>query len=277
MARPLALALLQTRPRPDFASALDEARPLLERAAGEGAELILLPEYCGGLRTEAGALRPPAAPEEEHPVLDALRAEAAGRGLWVLVGSVAVPGPDGRLLNRSLLIDAAGRIAARYDKIHMFDIALSETELYRESATVAPGERAVVADTPWGRLGLSICYDLRFPALYRALAQAGAEMLAIPAAFTRKTGEAHWRVLNRARAIECGAVVVAPCAIGPVAGGGESYGRSLVVGPWGEILAEGGDAPGVVHARIDLDAVAEARRRIPSLTHDRPFTLERAS
>ena len=149
---------------------------------------------------------------------------------------------------------------------------LSPTQQYRESAVVAPGEHAVVVDTPWGRLGMTICYDLRFPQLYRTLAQAGAEILTVPAAFTKVTGEAHWHVLNRARAIENGAVVVAPCAVGPVPGGGAAYGHSLVVSPWGEVLADGGDGVGYVVTTVDLDSVATARGRIPSLGHDRPFS-----
>jgi predicted amidohydrolase len=195
----------------------------------------------------------------------------------MLAGSLAVAGLGGRIRNRGFVIDDAGRVAARYDKIHLFDVTLSATEAYRESAAVAPGDRAVVCDMPLARLGLSICYDLRFPQLYRALARAGAEILTVPAAFTRTTGEAHWHVLNRARAIETGAFVVAPCAVGPVPGGGESYGHSLVVDPWGEVLADGGTEPGVVMTEIDLDRVGEARRRIPSLGHDRPYRLETAA
>ena len=271
MPRPLHVACLQTRPMPDFASACDEALRLAETAAGRGAEFLLLPEYCGGLVTEGAAIRAPAAPEAEHPVVRALADFAAARGVWVMVGSVAVPGPGGRILNRGLTLDAQGRIVARYDKLHMFDIRLSETEVYRESASVAPGDRAVLVPTPWGPVGHTICYDLRFAQLYRSLAQAGAAMLAVPAAFTAKTGAAHWHVLNRARAIENGAFVLAPCAWGPVPGGGAAYGHSLIVGPWGEVVADAGEGEGVISAVIDLDAVAEARGRIPSLTHDRPF------
>jgi predicted amidohydrolase len=258
---------------PDFASAEAEALRLATEATEQGAGFLALPEYCGGLRSEAGAFDPPAAPEDTHPVLAALRGFAAERAVPVLVGSLAIAGPGGRIRNRGFLIDGSGAVCARYDKIHLFDVRLSDRETYEESRLVAPGDSAVVADMGFARIGLSICYDLRFGALYRALAQAGAEVLAVPAAFTRTTGEAHWHVLNRARAIENGAFVVAPCAIGPVPGGGESYGHSLVVDPWGEVVADGGDAPGVVLAEIDLDRVAEARGRIPSLGHDRPFAL----
>lgn len=277
MPRPLHVACLQTRPMPDFASALAEAMPLAEEAVGRGARFLLLPEYCGGLVTEGAAIRAPAAPEASHPVVRALAAFAAERRVWVMIGSVAVPGPAGRILNRGLTLDDQGRIVARYDKLHMFDIRLSETEVYQESASVAPGDRAVNVATPWGLVGHTICYDLRFPHLYRELAQAGAEVLAVPAAFTARTGAAHWHVLNRARAIENGAFVLAPCAWGPVPGGGAAYGHSLIVGPWGEVIADGGEGPGVVSAEIDLEAVAEARRRIPSLTHDRPFSAPAAA
>jgi predicted amidohydrolase len=271
VARPLDIACLQTRPMPDFASALAEALGLAETAADAGAGLLALPEYCGGLRTEDGAFAPPAAPEAEHPVVAGLAGFAIARRVWIAVGSVAVPGPDGRVLNRSLLIDPDGRIAGRYDKIHLFDVELSAREIYRESARVAPGHAAVVTRAPFARIGHTICYDLRFPGLFRDLAQAGAEMILVPAAFTQRTGEAHWHVLNRARAIENGAFVIAPCAVGPVEGGGASYGHSLIVSPWGEVIADGGEEPGVAQATIDLDQVAEARGRIPSLRHDRAY------
>ena len=176
-------------------------------------------------------------------------------------------------MNRGFMIDDSGRIAGRYDKIHLFDIQLSETQVYRESATVEPGAQAVVHDTPYARIGHTICYDLRFPGLFRELAQAGSEVLACPAAFTKPTGQAHWHILNRARAIENTCFVVSACAIGPIEGGGESYGHSLVVGPWGDVIADGGEIPGVVHARLDLDLVGEAAGRIPSLEHDRDFAL----
>jgi predicted amidohydrolase len=271
MSRSLSVACLQTRPMPDFGTAIDEALGLARRAVADGAELLCLPEYCGGLATEGGAVRPPSAPEEGHPVLAALRQCAAEAGVWIQVGSVAVDGPDGRIANRGFLYDGEGALRGRYDKIHMFDVQLSEAEVYRESAFVSPGTEAVIEETPWGRIGHTICYDLRFPHLYRDLAHAGAEILTVPAAFTQKTGEVHWHVLNRARAIENGAFVVAACAHGAVPGGGEAYGHSLIVDPWGTVLADGGEGPGVAFARIDLDAVAEARAKIPSLSHDRDY------
>jgi len=261
---------------PDFQSALDEAIPLAEAAVQAGADILLLPEYCGGLASDGPALVPPSASETEHPVLTAFCAFAESRKVWVLLGSIAVDGPTGKIINRGFMIDDQGQIRGRYDKIHLFDVQITKTEIYRESTVVEAGNQAVVYDTPFGRIGHTICYDLRFPHLFRELAQAGAEIICVPAAFTRRTGEAHWHVLNQARAIENGVFVVAPCAIGKIAGGGESYGHSLVVSPWGDIVADGGTLPGVVHATIDLDEVAEARSRIPSLRHDRSFAGARA-
>lgn len=257
---------------PDFASALAEALPLAGAAAAAGAEMLFLPEYCGGLRSEGPAFAPPSAPEAEHPVLAALQGFAAGHGIWVNIGSIAIDGPDGRIVNRGFMLDPEGSIRGRYDKIHLFDVRLSETEVYAESARVGPGAAAVVHETPRARIGHTICYDLRFPALYRSLARAGAEILICPAAFTQKTGTAHWHVLNRARAIENTRFMVSACAIGPVPGGGAAYGHSLVVGPWGEVLADGGDLPGLVQARIDLDEVPATAARIPALGHGRPFS-----
>ncbi|MEL7258255.1 MAG: carbon-nitrogen hydrolase family protein [Pseudomonadota bacterium] len=273
MPRPLDIACLQTRPMPDFQSALDEAMPLAKAAVKAGADILFLPEYCGGLKTEGAAVSPPSAPETSHLFLQAMREFARDAQVWINLGSIAVDGPDGRIINRGIMLDDTGQIRGRYDKINMFDIQLSETEVYRESAKVAPGDCAVIHDTPFARIGHTICYDLRFPDLWRSLAKAGAEILICPAAFTKKTGEAHWHVLNRARAIENTRFVISPCAIGPVPGGGESYGHSLVINPWGEVIADGGTIPGVVQARIDLDQVAETEARIPSLTNEQPFTL----
>ena len=271
--REVRIGCVQTRPLATFDEAIEEACRLSRDAVADGAELVCLPEYCGGLKSENGLFAPPTAPEARHPVLDALRSFARDHRVWTLIGSIAVDGPGDRLVNRGYLIDDGGDIQARYDKIFLFDVDLSPTQQYRESAVVAPGEHAVLADTPWGRLGMTICYDLRFPQLYRTLAQAGAEILAVPAAFTKVTGEAHWHVLNRARAIENGAVVVAPCAVGAVPGGGAAYGHSLVVSPWGEVLADGGEEAGHVVTTVDLDSVATARGRIPSLRHDRLFSV----
>ena len=273
--RLLNIACLQTSPQPDFQTALDQALSLAEEAATSGAEFIATPEYCGGLKTKGSSFAPPSAPEASHPVLKGLRAFAKDKSRFVLIGSIAIDGPDNKILNRSFLLDKEGNIVSRYDKIHMFDINLSEQQSYRESATVHGGHNAVLCQTPFAKIAQTVCYDLRFPNLYRELSQSGAEILLVPAAFTQKTGEAHWHILNRARAIENGAFVVAPCAIGEVAGGGASYGHSLIINPWGEILADGGDQVGVVRAVIDLDEVATARQRIPSLSHDRSFTLKK--
>ncbi|MCP5075978.1 MAG: carbon-nitrogen hydrolase family protein [Rhodobacteraceae bacterium] len=275
MQRLLNIACLQTSPKPDFGQALDEALGLAKAAVAAGAQFVALPEYCGGLATQDGAFAPPFTCEEDHLVLRGLRVFAADNKVWMLIGSIAIAGVNGKIINRSLLVNNQGEITARYDKIHLFDVRLSDTEVYRESERIEPGNSCIVAETPFGRVGLSICYDLRFPHLYRDMAQAGAEILFIPAAFAKTTGQDHWHVLNRARAIENGAFVVAPCAIGSVSGGGESYGHSLIVSPWGEIIADGGDEPGVVQATIDLGNPAATRKRIPSLSHDRPYRLVR--
>jgi predicted amidohydrolase len=276
MTRILNVACLQTKPQPDFETALAEALALAETAVASGAELLCLPEYCGGLKTDGAAFAPPFAAEAEHPVLTGLRDFAAKRGVDILIGSIAVQGRGKKFNNRSYYIDRSGEIISRYDKIFLFDVNLSPTEVYRESDRVEPGNRAIVADTRFGRIGHSICYDLRFAQLYRDLAQAGAEILFCPAAFAVPTGRAHWHVLNRARAIENGAYMISPCAIGAVSGGGASYGHSLIVNPWGEIVADGGEIAGVSMAQIDLDLVAQTRARIASLTHDRKYAPTQA-
>lgn len=273
MPRPLRIACLQTRPMPDMKAALGEALPLAEAARENGAQILFLPEYCGGLQSDGASLTPPHADEDSHAFLSAFRQFAAEQGVWVMLGSIAVTADDGRIINRGYLIDDKGLVTGTYDKIHLFDVQISESEVYRESDTIEPGSSAVLHSTPFGQIGHTICYDLRFPHLYRELAHKGAEMLTCPAAFTKRTGEAHWHVLNRARAIENGCYMISPCATGAVPGGGESYGHSLVVDPWGAVVADGGTAPGIVCVDIDLDAVAEARNRIPSLRHDRAFNL----
>jgi predicted amidohydrolase len=261
-------------------SATADAAPNIERAAryiGEaraaGAVLVCLPEYFGGVRSDGPRYIPTTWPEETHPVLRAVRDAARNNRAWVLAGSLGVTAPGGRVVNRAYVISDAGAIEARYDKIHLFDVELGNGDGHRESATITPGSQAVVAATPWGGLGLSICYDLRFPALYQSLVRGGAEMLAIPAGFTRLTGEAHWHVLARARAIETGSYVLAPCQNGTLEGGGECFGHSLIVDPWGAILADGGEGEGFIVAKIDTAKVAEARRRIPALSNERAFTV----
>jgi len=239
------------------------------QAGQGGATILFTPEMSGLLDRDRERAADHIVAEEDDPVLLAVREAAAASDVWVQLGSLAIRRPDGRFANRAFLLDDAGTIRARYDKLHLFDVDLPTGERWRESASYAPGDSAVVADTPAGALGLSICYDLRFPALYAALAQAGATILAIPAAFTRPTGEAHWQVLLRARAIEAGAFVVAAAQCGVHADGRATYGRSLVVDPWGEVLLDGGEAPGLGFADLDPARVAAARARIPVLVHRR--------
>jgi predicted amidohydrolase len=276
MPRTLTVACIQNNASADHEANIEAALRMSREAVARGAELICLPEYFSGFGSKDGLLDLPAFPEAHHAALSAFRAEAKRQRRWFHLGSIAVKLTDGRIANRGFVLDPDGAILARYDKIHLFDVDLGPGKIYRESATIAPGNEAVVADTPWGGLGLSICYDLRFAALYRALAHGGAVMLTCPAAFTRTTGEAHWHVLNRARAIEHGAFMIAPCQYGTFPGGGEAYGHSLIVDPWGTVLADGGAGEAVVTAAIDLDAVAEARRKIPALRHDRSFRHEAA-
>jgi deaminated glutathione amidase len=273
MTRKFTAACIQNSATPDIAGDIATCLRLIERAAAAGARLAALPEYCVGLETRNGLLHPRAYPEAEHPALPAFAGAARRHGLWLLLGSIGVVERDGRLRNRSLMLDPSGSVVARYDKLHLFDVDLGQSQVYRESATIAPGDHAVLSPCLGTLIGLSVCYDLRFPELYRAYAKAGAEILAVPSAFTRATGEAHWHVLNRARAIENGSYVVAPCQYGTLSGGAQCFGHSLIVDPWGRVLADGGDEEGIVLAEIDLAQVAETRRRIPSLQHDRSFTL----
>lgn len=269
-------ACVQNSATPDVHRDIASLAVLIREAAGRGARFVALPEYCAGLDSRDGLLYPVAPEEADHPVLPAMSAIAGELSIWLLVGSIGVKAADGRINNRAYMFGPDGRIAARYDKIHLFDVDLGPDKVYRESATIAPGTRAVISPCAEGSIGLSICYDLRFAALYRAYAKAGAEMLATPAAFTRMTGEAHWHVLQRARAIENGAFVIAPCQHGTLAGGSQCFGHSLIVDPWGRVLADAGDGEGIIVADIDLDLVRQTRARIPSLTHDRPFDLMRA-
>jgi predicted amidohydrolase len=275
MAEALDIALVQTRTPATAGAGLAHVEPLIRQAAAQGAKLILTPEGTN-LLEQRRALRDAALSDEDvDPAVAGLRGLAADLGVWLGVGSVLVRSGvegDARAANRSLLIDPTGAVAARYDKLHVFDVDLPGGETYRESASVRPGEAAVIADTPWGRLGLSICYDVRFPHLYRGLAQAGASLIAVPAAFTRPTGEAHWETLLRARAIETGAFVLAPAQGGTHEDGRRTWGRSLVVDPWGQVVARvDHDEPCLVHAKLDMSAVARARAAIPALLHDRPF------
>ena len=273
MSRNLTIALVQNRAAADFSVNLDRCLSYAAEGARDGAKFIALPEYFSGLRSEGPCIHPVAFPESEHPAIPAFAELARRNGATVLLGSLGVLAADGRIFNRAYLLDPQGNVAARYNKIHLFDIDMPDGTPVRESATIAPGSSAVLAKVGGVSIGLSICYDLRFPMLYRRLAQAGAEILAIPAAFTKATGEAHWHVLNRARAIENGCFVVAPCQWGELPGGAQAFGHSLIVDPWGRVVVDGGEGEGVFTATIDLDQVAATRARIPSLRHDRDFTV----
>ncbi|HAW57161.1 MULTISPECIES: carbon-nitrogen hydrolase family protein [unclassified Hyphomonas] len=270
------VACVQMRSGVEIAPNIVAASDLIRDAAGQGAQLVATPEMTNLLDIRPGKARPKIAPEADDQTLGAMRGLAAELGIWMLIGSIAVTlaGED-RLANRSVLIAPDGSVRARYDKIHMFDVEVGDGQSYRESRAYRPGERAVLAETEFGKLGMTICYDVRFPHLYRKLAQAGAGILTIPAAFTRVTGKAHWHVLVRARAIETGSFVIAPAQGGKHEDGRETFGHSLIVSPWGEVLAEKADAePGVILADLDLDAVAKARRRIPSLGNDQDIRFK---
>jgi predicted amidohydrolase len=251
----------------------DDAVRMIGEAKSAGADYVLTPEMTNILAARREQLFSVVVEEEADASLATLREVARKLGIYVHIGSLAIKISPDRAANRSFLIDPKGDILARYDKIHMFDVDLAGGESYRESRNYRPGELAVLADLPWGRLGLTVCYDLRFPALYRALAEAGATMLAIPSAFTKQTGEAHWHVLMRARAIENGSFVFAAAQGGKHENGRDTYGHSLIVDPWGRIIAEGGTEPGVIMAEINLADVASARARIPSLQHGRRFEI----
>jgi predicted amidohydrolase len=243
-------------------------------ASRHGARLRALPFFCVPLAGSGGLWRSLAPPEPSHHPLPAFAALARETGAWLLLGSLTVLLDDGRMANRSYLLSDQGSIVARYDKIHMFDATLPGNKVIRESSAYRPGDRAVLAATPWGPLGLTVCYDLRFPQLYRRLAQAGAVLLAVPSSFQRETGPAHWHVLLRSRAIENGAFVLAPAMCGEHPNGRSTYGHSLIVDPWGRIVAELGDEPGVLVAEIDLAQAAQVRAMLPALTHDRDFVLD---
>jgi predicted amidohydrolase len=273
MSAKLRVGLVQVNAGDDLAANVAAAGALIRRAKAEGAEFALTPENVSMLGARGRDIYERAAPEDSHPALAAFRELAAELGIWLLAGSLSVRVPEDatRVANRSLLIRPDGSLAARYDKIHMFDVDLANGESYKESKGYRPGDAAVLAETPWGKIGLTVCYDLRFPHLYRALAQAGARILTIPAAFTKVTGEAHWHVLMRARAIETGCFVLAPAQCGTHAGNRKTYGHSLVVAPWGEVLADGGEGVGVTMCDLDLALIDKARGMVPSLTHDRPY------
>jgi predicted amidohydrolase len=272
-------ACVQFTAGPDPEPNLRVVSDLVRRARDAGADFIMTPEASNFI--ESGRRRREKARREaDDPFLAGMRSLARETGAWLLIGSLVIdpagePGAvagEARLANRSFLVDSGGAIVARYDKIHMFDIDLPGGESYRESNAYRPGGGTVVAETPWGQLGMSVCYDVRFPHLYRALTQAGADFLTVPSVFTVPTGTAHWHVLLRARAIENGCFVFAPAQWGEHTAGRHSYGRSLIVDPWGEVLADAGEGVGIVPARIEVARIAEVRRMVPSLRHDRAFT-----
>lgn len=266
------VGLIQLNGTDDPASNLATLQSLIAEAARQGAEFVLTPEVSNCISTSRAHQEAVLTCEEKDLFLAGLSATAAEHAIWLLAGSLALKtnDPDGRFANRSFLIDPEGRITARYDKIHMFDVAVSEQETYRESKGYRPGEAAVLAKTPFGIVGLTICYDLRFPYLYRDLAKAGAVILTAPSAFSQVTGRAHWETLLRARAIETGCFLLAPAQTGQH-NGRATYGHSMIVAPWGEVLLDMGEGPGAAVVDIDLGEVDKARQRVPSLSHDRPY------
>jgi predicted amidohydrolase len=274
MTRRFIAACLQMRSGRDPLANRDAAVTLAREAAAQGASFVQTPEMTSLVERERSALFAKVGPQETDATVNALREVARERRIVVQIGSVAVTEGD-RIANRAILIDAEGEVVATYDKIHLFDVDLPNGERWRESATYAGGNEAPLVETPWGWLGMTICYDVRFPALYRALAEAGASFLSAPACFTKQTGEAHWHILHRARAIETGAFMISAAQGGRHEDGRETYGHSIIVDPWGRVLAEGGTEPGVILAEIDPALVGEARARIPALRHGRPFEVVR--
>jgi predicted amidohydrolase len=266
------VALIQMRTPADQAAALAQAAPLVRQAAVAGAQLIATPEVTNLVQRNRALSMPALRSAEDDPCVQGLIALAAELKVWLLIGSALVLREGAGVANRSFLIDPTGRQVVTYDKMHMFDVDLPSGERMRESEAFVAGDAAVVADTPLGKIGLTICYDIRFPYLYRALAKAGAQILTVPAAFTRSTGEAHWEILLRARAIETGAFVLAPAQGGLHEDGRGTWGHSMIIGPWGEVLARAdGDEPGVIAATLQLDDVAKARQAIPALKNERGF------
>jgi predicted amidohydrolase len=267
------VALLQMQTGNDLAQNLHAVKSMTRDAAQNGAHFVLTPEYTLMMDGSGRVMRERALPADGGLELAELQALAREHSVWLLAGSLTLKGADARIVNRSYLLSADGRVVASYDKIHMFDATLPDGTVIRESSAYCPGERAVIADTPWGRLGLTVCYDLRFPQLYRALAKAGALYLTVPSSFQRATGKVHWHTLVKARAIENGCFVFAPAMCGEHPGNRSTYGHSLVVDPWGDVLADGGEAPGVVYADIDPARVGRIRGMLPCLGHDREFAI----
>lgn len=264
-------ACVQVNASDNMAVNIETAMQSVRDAALQGAELVLLPENVAMMAFGADQIRAHAFAQADHPAIPAFQALAKELGIWLHGGTLAIKVGD-KIANRAFVFAPDGVVAATYDKIHMFDVDLGGGESYRESETFTPGSDKVLVDLPWGGLGITTCYDMRFPYLYRALAQAGAQFLAVPAAFTVPTGRAHWEVLLRARAIENGCYVFAPAQTGAHAGGRETYGHALIIDPWGEVIADAGDAPGIIIADIDTAKVNEVRAKVPSLTHTRQIS-----
>ena len=267
-------ACLQVNAGNDLQQNVQTALDLIEHAVAAGANLVLMPENVTMMEWGRRAITEKAQPDETHEGLAAFREAAKSHTIWLHCGSLAISLPDGRVANRTYVLDPSGQIAAQYDKIHMFDVDLGPGNRYAESSTFAPGDKAVTVALPWGCLGLTICYDLRFPHLYRTLAQRGAHFITVPSAFTQVTGEAHWHVLLRARAIETGSYIFAPAQTGVHPGDRATFGHALIIDPWGKILADGGVEPGFIVADIEPENVARIREKMPSLSHDRPFLSE---
>ncbi|SDY10471.1 carbon-nitrogen hydrolase family protein [Citreimonas salinaria] len=276
MTTPLRIALGQMTSAGTHDANVAAMRDLAARAKAAGADMLCLPEVAGLMQRDGEKARAQVVEAARDPFIAACREAAAEHALWLQPGSTPVLGPDGRFLNHATMIGPDGALVAEYDKIHLFDVAIEGEKPIGESRRFAPGERGVVVDTPWGAMGMTICYDLRFPQLFRAEAQAGARLILVPSAFTVPTGRAHWEVLLRARAIENGAWIVAAAQAGTHEDGRETWGHSLVVSPWGRVVCDMGDAAGLELVEIDLAEADKAREQIPSLSNDRPFTIDRA-
>ncbi|MBI1273542.1 MAG: carbon-nitrogen hydrolase family protein [Alphaproteobacteria bacterium] len=266
-------ACIQMSSGPEIAPNLETAGTLVRTAHKDGAQFIALPENVDMLMADRARKLAAALPEDKHPGLPFFAGLARETGTWIMCGSLAIKLGAEKIANRCYLFNPEGKRVAAYDKIHMFDVDLPNGESYRESETCAPGDRAVLAPVPWGKLGMTICYDMRFPMLYRALAEAGASIITVPAAFTVPTGQAHWHILLRTRAVETGCFVLAPAQCGTHDGGRKTYGHALIVSPWGKILAEAENEPGFIAADLDIDEVAKTRASLPSLQHGRNFQL----
>ena len=268
------ISCLQTVPKETIKEALDEALDLASIAISKNSKFLFLPEYCGGITSNDKLYFPPSEKETKHLFLKEFKKFCETNKIWVSIGSIAIKLENNKIVNRSFILNPSGEIVSKYDKIHMFDISIDGEEHY-ESSTIHFGNKGVLAETEIGIIGHSICYDIRFPNLYRKLAQSGAEILIIPAAFTKTTGSAHWHILNRSRAIENVCFVISPCAVGKIPGGGESYGHSLIINPWGKIIKDGGDQRGIISTTINTNEVSKYRNQLPSLSHDKNFTISK--